>query len=71
MKFPEYMALNEQHEVAILLPDLEAETLKSALKSLHDDIHLHQRLRMNCMMAAKEWHWENESVMLTQLYKDI
>ena len=71
MKFPEYVALNEQHEVAILLPDLEAETLKSALKSLHDDIHLHQRLRMNCMMAAKEWHWENESVMLTQLYKDI
>ena len=71
MDFPEYRALNEEHEVAVLLKDLDVNRLVLTLKSLHTNINLHQNLRLNGLKAAVEWNWQNESNILLGIYTNI
>ena len=72
--FPEYRALNEQHEVAELVPDLRPATLAAALARLlpggQPGPHYH-RLVANCRRARVEWSWQQEEKILVQLYVDL
>jgi hypothetical protein len=72
--FPEYRALNEQHEVAELVPDLAAATLAAGLARLlpggRPGAHYH-RLAANCHQARTEWNWQQEEKVLISLYKDL
>lgn len=71
MDFPEYAALNAEHEVAVLIKDLNPAGIESALRCLHTDLSLHTRLRMNCLNAAQQWTWEGEGQKLLGLYADM
>ncbi|MDJ0366975.1 glycosyltransferase [Hymenobacter sp. H14-R3] len=72
--FPEYRALNEQYEVAELVPDLHPATLAAALARLlpggQPGPHYH-RLAANCRRARAEWSWQQEAKTLVQLYADL
>ncbi len=66
--FPEYRALNAEHEVATLVPDLAPAGLAAALNRLLSDEAYHARLAANCVRAAQVWNWERESGEVTRIF---
>lgn len=68
MNFPEYAALNRQHEVAILLDRLDPESVSQAIRSLLDDPQRYARLCAACELARKEWVWEREAEALCGIF---
>jgi hypothetical protein len=72
--FPEYRALNAQHAVAELVPDLAPATLAAALARLlpagQPGAH-YQQLAANCRLARAEWNWQQEEKVLLHLYHDL
>ena len=72
--FPEYRALNEQHEVATLVPDLAPATLAAGLARLlpgGQPGDYYHRLAENCRHARREWSWQEEEKVLVELYTDL
>ena len=69
--FPEYQKVNAMYEVAILVPDLQVETLVEAIQKLLHDTALYQRLQANCGLAAEVFHWEHEEQKLLAFFKKI
>ncbi len=68
--FPEYRALNQEHKVAELIPDLAPATLAGALNRLLTDDARRAELAANCRAAARVWNWEREAVGLVALYSE-
>jgi hypothetical protein len=72
--FPEYRALNAQHEVAALVPDLAPATLAAALDRLlpggQPGTYYHH-LAENCRQARQEWIWQEEEKVLVSLYRNL
>lgn len=66
--FPEYRALNQEWEVATLVPDLNPATLAGALNRLLTDDAYHARLTANCARAAQAWNWERESGEVVRIF---
>lgn len=71
VNFPEYQALNQQHEVALLISDTQPQTIAAALNKLLSDHVLYERLRNNCLEARKGWNWETEETHLIAYYQQI
>jgi hypothetical protein len=72
--FPEYRALNAQHEVAALVPDLAPATLAAALARLLPGGQpgaYYQHLAENCLLAQPEWSWQQEERVLVELYRGL
>ncbi|UYZ63727.1 glycosyltransferase [Hymenobacter weizhouensis] len=71
--FPEYRALNDQYDVADLVPDLRPATLAQALNRLlpGGDEARYQQLRDNCRHARHHLHWEQEERVLLALYGEV
>jgi glycosyltransferase involved in cell wall biosynthesis len=68
--YPEYRAINDIYEVALLIPDTESETITTALNKLLDDNVLYQRLQLNCQNAREILHWKQEEGILIDFYKN-
>ena len=71
MNFPEYRAVNEQYEVAILIEDCEPALIASALNKLLDDDVLYQKLEQNCLKARETLNWQNEEKELIGFYHQL
>lgn len=68
MRFPEYEALNQQHQVALLLDNLSAKTVAEAIQKLADDTDLYHSLCESCANARLMWVWEQEKKALLRLW---
>jgi glycosyltransferase involved in cell wall biosynthesis len=71
MNFPEYRALNAQHEVAVLLDELTPEAVADAVKKLLENKDLYERLQKNCLVAREEWNWEKEQETLLKIWAEV
>jgi len=71
MNFPEYIKINEEFEVAILVDNLQTETLATAINKLLNDESLYNRLKQNCLEAKEILNWENEEKKLIAFYKNM
>lgn len=71
MNFPEYRALNAQHEVAVLLDELSPQLVANTVKKLLADRDFYERLRRNCLAAREEWNWEKERETLLKIWAEV
>lgn len=69
--FPEYRRLNDQFQIAHLIPDIEVESIRNGLLHLLNNEDAYQSLRSNIAAAAHELTWEKESEKLLSIYKNI
>ena len=71
--FPEYRALNDQFEVAELVPDLSPATLAAALNRLlpGGEPARYQHLAANCRRAAPQLSWQHEEQVLLALFEAL
>ncbi|WBA43470.1 glycosyltransferase [Hymenobacter canadensis] len=68
--FPEYRALNDQYDVAELVPDLQPATLAAALNRLlpGGEAARYRQLAENCRLARPQLSWQHEETRLLALY---
>ncbi len=71
MDFPEYRRVNEQYEVALLIPAPETEAIATALNHLLTDGVLYMRLAQNCRAASQQYCWEKEEHLLLSMYQSF
>lgn len=71
MRFPEYVRVNAEHEVAVLIDDLRAETIRAAIARLIDAPGEYDRLRENCHAAREIYNWDRESERLLAFYEQV
>ena len=71
--FPEYRALNDEFDVADLVPDLAPATLAAALNRLlpGGDEARYQQLAANCRRAAPRLSWQHEELELRRLWRSV
>ena len=71
--FPEYRALNDEYDVAELVPALAPAALAAALNRLlpGGDAARARQLAANCRRAAPHLSWEHEEKVLVELYADL
>lgn len=70
MNFPEYQALCNEYNVALLLEDYNAGALVKALRQLEDEA-VYDKYRQACHKAAEQWNWEKESGKLVEAYQRL
>jgi glycosyltransferase involved in cell wall biosynthesis len=71
MDYPEYRKINQQWEVAYLIPNSDPETISAALNKLLGDPVLYHKLRSNCLEARKHLNWDLEERQLISFYKRV
>ena len=71
MNFPEYKKTNDEFDIALLINDLQTETLTTAINKLLNDEGLYNRLQQNCGKARQELNWQTEEKKLVAFYKNI
>lgn len=69
--YPEYEAINNEHEVALLVDDTKEETLVVALNKLLNDGVLYERLQQNCLKAREVLNWNGEEKKLVKYWEEI
>lgn len=68
MDFPEYRALNAEHEVAVLLSDLNPKRIADVISHLWEHPEVYERLQNNCSQARQQWTWEQEKTVLLAVW---
>ena len=71
MHFPEYRALNAQHEVALLLDDLKPAAIVQAVQDLQKKPAAYDRLRQATLAARTAWNWEKEADVLLHVWARV
>lgn len=71
MNYPEYELVNKEHEVAVLIGNLQPQTIAGAINRLLNDEALYNRLRNNCGEARKVYNWQAEEKKLLAFYRKI
>lgn len=69
MSFPEYKKMNSEYEVALLIDDLNADTIVDAADKLLTDKDFYFHLRENCLLAHGVWNWQSEENKLISFYR--
>ena len=68
--FPEYMALEEKYPCSVYATSASQEIVK-AVNLLLNDKELYQKLKKNCLLAARDLVWSNEEKTLLTVYEEI
>ncbi len=71
MNYPEYVKLNKQFEVAVLIDNLAPQRIADAINNLLQDDVMYRRLKENCGKARLEWNWQNEEKKLLSFYQSV
>ncbi len=69
--YPEYVIINKEHEIALLINDLSPLAIANALNKLISDSILYNRLKENCIPASNELCWEKEEEKLLTFWKTV
>lgn len=71
MNFPEYRKINDEFEVALLIDNLDEQSIAAAINRLLEDRVLYERLQTNCLLAREKLNWQMEEKKLTGFYASL
>jgi glycosyltransferase involved in cell wall biosynthesis len=71
MNFPAYKKINDEFEVAVLIDNLEEETIVNAINTLLNDDVKYNQVRKNCLQAKQKYNWQDEEIKLIEFYDKI
>jgi glycosyltransferase involved in cell wall biosynthesis len=71
MQYPEYKALNDVYDIAVLVEDIQIETITKAINDILQDTALYTRLKKNTLRAKMELNWQKEEITLRAFYRNI
>ena len=71
MNYPEYRKINSQYKIAVLIDELDPESIAKAINKLFNDKELYLQLKNNCRHARTELNWQKEKDKLLNFYKDF
>jgi glycosyltransferase involved in cell wall biosynthesis len=69
--YPEYRALQEQFEVALLIDQPSVQAIADAMNKLLNDAVLYDRLRQSAKLAGLQWNWDQETGKLVAFWNEI
>lgn len=69
MAFPEYQILNQEHDVALLIENLEVTDIVKAVKHLQDHPATYLQLKAACRKAKSILNWREEEKKLLHIFK--
>ena len=69
--YPEYRAVNQQYEIAVLLPDTQEDTIAKALNRLVEDDAFRKQLSNNTLEARTVYCWQEEEKRLLGFYEKL
>jgi glycosyltransferase involved in cell wall biosynthesis len=71
VNYPEYKILNDEFDIAVMVNDIEIDTLSDAINNLLNDEVLYNRLKQNCIAARGKLNWQHEEKKLLNFWKNI
>lgn len=71
VNYPEYKILNDEFNIAVMVDDIEIDTLANAINKLLTNEVLYSRLKQNCIVAREKLNWQNEEKKLLNFWKNI
>ncbi|WP_231401958.1 glycosyltransferase [Panacibacter microcysteis] len=71
VNYPEYKAINDIYQVALMIDDTDERTIAAALNKLLDDSSLYEQLKKNCVIAREQLNWQQEEKKLLSFYKQL
>ena len=71
VNYPEYKAINDQYNVALMIDDTDEQTIADALNKLLHDTNLYEQLKQNCLKARKELNWQEEEIRVVAFFNTI
>lgn len=69
--YPEYKAINDEHEIALLIDETDEQTIANGINRLINDATLYKQLQKNCIHARTVLNWNNEAIKLKQFWKQL
>jgi glycosyltransferase involved in cell wall biosynthesis len=71
MAYPEYSIINTEFEIAVLLENVETQTIANALNKLLNDHQLHAKMANNTLLCKQKYCWQQEEKTLINFYNNI
>jgi glycosyltransferase involved in cell wall biosynthesis len=71
VNYPEYKAINDLYDIALMIDDTKVPTIAEALNKLLSDDALHKQLHENCLLARQELNWSSEEKKLIEFYQQL
>ncbi len=71
MHYPEYIAINKQYFIAVLIDTLSVEIVSKKINETLQNKPLLDQMRKNCLLAKEIFNWQNEEKKLVEFYKTI
>ena len=71
MDFPEFRKINDQFEVAVLIPNLQVQAIAGAINELLENKEKYSQLKINCNRARLKLNWQEESIKLVEFYNHL
>ncbi|MBO9631873.1 MAG: glycosyltransferase family 4 protein [Chitinophagaceae bacterium] len=69
--YPVYREINNQYQIAVLISDLEPDTIAKGLNTLLNNDKLYNELQANCLKARTTLNWQEEEKKLISFYSNI
>jgi glycosyltransferase involved in cell wall biosynthesis len=69
--YPEYKAINDEHNIALLIDETDENTIANAINRLIADKEQYNQLQQNCLKARTVLNWEQEAIELVKFWKMV
>lgn len=71
MNYPEYRSINDEYKVAVLLDDLNPQTIADVINRTMGNKELLYEMHRNALKAREVYNWQTEEIKLIKYYTEI